>query len=202
MNRTRDDLDRQVKAFYESYSIEAGMLERVKAAIGSTASDSVRRFRLSSRPLVLAVAAGLALAAGIGGLFIARPFFNPSTALAHQVASEIAANHRKQLRPEFVVQSFADLHDVMPQLDFSPVRPQRVLGAGYKLVGARYCSICKLIAVQIRLRDGAGQAYTLYEFRGHESLESIREQSLEIDGVRISIWREAGLIMGLAGPSS
>ncbi len=111
-------------------------------------------------------------------------------------------NHNKQLRPEFVVESFADLPGVMPKLDFSPIHPQRLLDAGFTLVGARYCSICTVIAVQMRLRDPTGRAHTLYEFRAGDGFESIDEQSLDIDGVRVSFWREAGLMMGLAGPRS
>ena len=53
---------------------------------------------------------------------------------------------------------------------------------------------------QIRLTDGAGVVYTLYEFRDDSSFADIDIARLDIDGVRVMLWRESGMVMGLAGP--
>ena len=52
------------------------------------------------------------------------------------------------------------------------------------------------------LKDDAGRVLTLYEFRENKSFESIHEADLDVNGVRVILWREADLIMGLAGPPS
>ncbi len=42
MNRTRDDLDLQVMAFYDRHALPADRLDRLKAVIGSTPVDPPR----------------------------------------------------------------------------------------------------------------------------------------------------------------
>ena len=125
------------------------------------------------------------------------PGARPSV-LVGQVAAEIAFNHNKHLRPEFLASSFGELGTAMTQLGFAPIRPRRLSIADYRLVGARYCSIGSSMAAQIRLAGGAGRSYTLYELRADEPFESIEEADLEIDGVGVSLWRESGLLIALA----
>ena len=54
------------------------------------------------------------------------------------------------------------------------------------------------IAAQLRLVDGQGRLCTLYQFRPGEDYQGLEESSFQIDGVQVTVWREAGLVMGLA----
>lgn len=185
-----DSLDERVKAFYERQAPAAEWLDRIKASIGR-----VHR-RWAGRPVAIGVAAAVLAGvvwAGFGLFGGNRP------GLARQVASEIALNHRKDLPVEFAADAFSQLSAAMPKLGFAPVHPRRVEEAGLRLQGARYCSVAGSIAAQIRLADDAGVVSTLYEFMDDGSFESIGDELVSVDGVSVTLWRERGLIMGLAG---
>jgi len=67
------------------------------------------------------------------------------------------------------------------------------------MLGGRYCSIQGRLAAQIKLEDEAGRVLTLYQTRFSEAFEGISEQRCELDGIQVRIWREGGLLFGLAG---
>jgi hypothetical protein len=57
------------------------------------------------------------------------------------------------------------------------------------------------IAAQIRLTDAGGRTCTLYEARPADELSEVTSAEFNIDGCRVEVWREAGLLMILAGPA-
>jgi len=120
---------------------------------------------------------------------------------AFDIAFEVAANHARDLDPEFHGASYADLRRAMPKLDFSIIEPSRVVGDGLRLVGARYCSVQCAVAAQIRLVDAEAENHTLYEVADKRHFAGVEATEIAVGGVRVRIWREEGLLLCLASPS-
>ena len=196
MNRLRDNLDERVSEFFESRHPGETMLERCRSTIISAGEAKPRvtsyRFATVAASLLLFM---LALMFTISVLQEKSP-----GSRIRRIAAEIALNHHKQLPPSVKTATFSELRDALPALGFTPIRPRRTEFGDLELVGARYCSITGRKAAQIRLTNDAGVVYTLYEFRDDNSFADIDIARLDIDGVRVTLWRESGLVMGLAGP--
>ena len=120
--------------------------------------------------------------------------------LTEAIAKEIARNHHKQEKVQFVARDYAELRKKMPKLDFPTIASARLDPKHLRLLGGRYCSIRGQIANQIKLKDEKGRIHTLYETRVSDAVAGFTEGELQIDGLRISIWRESGLLFGLASP--
>ncbi len=120
--------------------------------------------------------------------------------LATAIAQEIARNHHKRADVEFTAATFADLRGQMDRLDFTPVEPADLKARGFRLLGGRYCSIQGQLAAQIKLADPAGQVHTLYETRLNETFGAALEGEVDVNGVRVHLWQEVGLLVGLASP--
>lgn len=200
MNREYDNLDERIKAHYEAQTTDANAIDDLKSRIEAESPQMIATVRARRR--WLSAAAALLLTGAVLIVYITGALRDRVPTIARQVASEIALNHNKQLPPEFLVTEFSDLCTAMSKLGFTPVQPQRFTDAQYELVGARYCSIGGSNAALIQLKDDAERVLTLYEFRADKSFESIDEADLDVNGVRVILWREADLIMGLAGPPS
>ena len=119
---------------------------------------------------------------------------------AEIVAQEIATNHNRDMPVEIETDAFAVLADGLDKLDFRPVPSERLDERGLQMVGGRYCKIQGQIAAQIKLRDAAGRTWTLYECRDSELLSSVHSRRVKTLGLEVEIWREAGVLFGLAGP--
>lgn len=116
----------------------------------------------------------------------------------NSVAGEIALNHAKRFDTEFDSASIANLGSEMHLLDFSPVHPQRLRHDSYDIQGARYCTIDSAIAVQIHMEDEGDAAYTLYEYRDPSTFLLNQEKIIEVDNIKVTLWKEGEVIMGLA----
>lgn len=178
----------RVRAYYEGHQLPEERLERLRTLAKSSPPPFSRR-RLA---IVGLLAAALALAA-TGLLLSGRP---GGTHI--DVAREIARNHRKQLDPEFHSGSYAEIAARMPRLDFLVVEPRGPQSEGLRLAGARYCSLQGCIAAQLRLIGQDGRLYTLYEVKDGPAFAGIEPARVEVDGVVVQTWREAGLVLGLA----
>jgi hypothetical protein len=117
--------------------------------------------------------------------------------LAQSIGREVAMNHKKQLDLEFSGRDYAALEAQMSKLDFALATPSSPTTSQLHVVGARYCSIQGQLAAQIRLRDPAGLAYTLYETRLTNKLHAVAGE-VKTEDVRIRLWSEKGLFYGLA----
>ncbi|MAG57335.1 MAG: hypothetical protein CMJ83_13665, partial [Planctomycetes bacterium] len=113
---------------------------------------------------------------------------------------EIAKNHAKGRDPEFATTDYAALAARMPRLGFAPVAPERMQPAGLRLEGGRYCSVGGAIAAQLALTDTSGRRYTLYQWRDHTEFDGLGKAMFNVGDAQVTLWREAGLLHGLAGP--
>lgn len=201
MNHSSEDLEKRLKSFYESQTLDANVLVNLKQSILRTEAEektshwffSLFSKTISLKPMALAFVISLFLL--FGGMLLTIQNTYQQTYL---VASEIAINHQKEFKIEFPADDITDLADAMPKLDFTPMVSSHINWPDYRILGSRYCTIRSAIATQIRLKDRDNQAYTLYQFRPPDSLKLPDESTLIIDDVIVRIWHEGELIMGLA----
>lgn len=193
MTPEADNLDARLRAHYRRESLDPDMLERLRSLAG-VQQHSRRRL-----PTAAIVAAALLLVTL--GLLLFHQFSGSDwRQLAHSAAEEIAHNHNKNQAVEFEAQLFRDLDAPMAKLDFTLVPPARMEREGLRLLGARYCHIGSRIAAQIRLADSRDERLTLYEFLPGKDYDGLQETSVDVAGLRVTVWLESGLVMGLARP--
>ena len=203
MNNSFEDLEKRLKSFYESQTLDPEVLASLKQSVVSVEPEPEPKtshwfFSLFSKPISLkpmALAFVLSLFLLFGGMVFTIQNTYQQT---YVVASEIAFNHQKEFKIEFPADEIADVATAMPKLDFTPIVSTRMNWPDYRILGSRYCTIRNAIATQIRLKDTNNQAYTLYQFRALDSLSLPDESTLIIDDVTVRIWHEGELIMGLA----
>lgn len=204
-----DNLDERLRGFYQRQSIAPATMDRLKrqldaaaaatVAAGESGTASLSRLR---RPVL--IAAVFSMIAAVGTVLLLVLWLStsqPGERVARLAAQEVALNHHKQLDVEYPASTIDELAGAMSKLDFTPVMPQRFRDTGHRLIGARYCSVRGQIAAQIRLTDASGRTCTLYEARPANELSEITPAEFNIDGCRVEVWREAGLLMVLAGPA-
>lgn len=204
-------LTEHVKSHYEGRQLRPGAMRRLKALADGTGVSAEplkaageRRFwdAIFARPwpLVLATVSAILLAGYLLGVLTGGgPSHRRDLPLATALAREIALNHQKALKPDYRVDDFPAIGSLMAKLDFSPAEPSRLRQHPLALQGARYCSIQGYLAVQIRLADQRGGVYTLYQTLPHGPLAGLSNQSVEYGGLKIELWQEKGLLMGLVG---
>lgn len=186
-------LDKQVKDYYTNQFLPEDKLAQLAAQAAVAAGSAKARRR--SWYWGAATAVIVVVAVGLGRVVQVGPDHRQWAARA---AQEIALNHKKHLREEFVATDFATLRRQMSKLDFSLAEPTSLSALGLRIVGARYCSIQGHLAAQIKLTDVQGRRYTLYQTHIAADMAADVEWRSRIDGIDIRQWREADLFFGLA----
>jgi hypothetical protein len=113
------------------------------------------------------------------------------------VAREMAAGHRSQDALPYRAPAFSDLAALMPRLSFHPVFPKGVGTQAQEVFGARYCSILGRSAVQIRMKNTEGVFSSLFQTPVVPSDPRFDAYELIGEGVRVRLWQQDGLLMGL-----
>lgn len=186
------DVEQRIDRYYEGLDLTREQEERVRDAMSASAPDPRSRPQLATWSASLAAMLALGIALGV---WMPRGQTDGDLG-ARRVSEEIKLNHEKQLAPEVAGTSYGALGAAMPKLDFAPVAPPDP--GGYSVVGARYCSIGPAIAAQFKLESSDGRSATLYQFRG-DAFPVIEDGSVyEVDGVRVTLWRQGDLVVGLA----
>jgi len=204
-------LSDHLRQYYKSKRLSPETFTRLTAMVETSSADKSQKTSAISWPGTwtsssLTAAVLILLVAFIGVFSLGRMSGEePGTrltgaSLTEAIAKEIARNHSKQEKLQFVVRSYAELRKKMPRLDFPAIASARLNPKRLQLLGGRYCSIRAQIASQIKLRDEKGRIHTLFETRDSDAVAGFTEGELQIDGLRISIWRESGLLFGLVSP--
>ncbi len=202
----RDAVDRAVADHYARKSLDASTLaalrDQIQAASPSPArSQSPARTAPDREPahtttrLRTRVMAGLVGLAVVAVALLAWP--SPSItgdALAH----EIASSHVMNLAPDIEAGSFDEARQRLEKLDFAAVRPTDEIMPDFELTGARYTRVGGEMGAQFQIEDAAGRPCSLFQVRDNDAFRHVRDATYEVDGVRVQVWREAGLLMGLA----
>lgn len=116
------------------------------------------------------------------------------------VAHLAATGHNQQQELEFRARRAADLRHVMKSLDFTPVEPEMMRNMNMQIIGARYTTIEGVMAAQILYVDPKGEPCMLYQARPIDKLARVSPGEHVVDGLRVSVWREKGLVMVLTRP--
>ncbi|HEY3054829.1 MAG TPA: hypothetical protein VGK31_02740 [Thermoanaerobaculia bacterium] len=189
-------VDDEIRDYYAAQRPSADAVERVKQMI--RAGAPVRR----SRRMGIAAAAVIALAAISLVWTAARHNVQSSRQVALAVARQAALGHNEKQELEFHVQDCAELQRKMKSLDFTLVEPAMMREMSMRIVGARYTTIAGEMAAQILYVDEKGTPCTLYEVRPVDQLARVAAGEHQVDGLRVSVWREKGLLLVLARPVS
>lgn len=213
MNEKR--LSEHLRQYYEGKRLPAGRLARLAAMAETAPPVQENKDKAGCSPALswlglrteyrFTVAAVL-LVAFVGAFLLGRISWEGqdsvtvATNLTKVVAKEIALNHNKRLNVEFSARDYMELRKKMGKLDFPTIASVRLQRGQYQLVGGRYCSIQGQLAAQIKLKDNKGRVHTLYQTPDTNTLAGLAEGERQVDGLRISLWREAGLVFGLASP--
>ena len=147
---------------------------------------------------------GTAVAALLLAVVFTQVQSQSSQTMLGNIASEIAYNHAKQMRPEIFSSDIQEVSAFLGKLDFNLVAPRLLASKSWELIGARYCAIGGKIAAQLRLKHvKSGRVYTLYEAHLPDDLsEKEILASFEKSGSHVRVWEEKGLLMGIAGPDA
>ncbi len=187
-------IDSQIREFYEQQGLSADARARLKGTITAGAP------RRSSRRVWIAAAAVAVIALASMIWTAAHRVSLPARQVADSIARQAAAGHNEKQELEFRVGKTAELRGKMKSLDFSPVEPEMIISMKMRIVGARYATLGGKMAAQILYIDEHGVPCTLFEVRPLDQLATVGSSEHQVDGVRVNVWREKGLVMVLARP--
>ena len=148
---------------------------------------------------------GVGVAAAVLALILAGALFfgsrDHAADVSTRVAAEIARNHQKHADVAVESTRYEQFRDVFEKLDFAVVAPHSSRMQGLSLVGARYCSVQGHVALQMRLQDEQGERVTLYQVRAADTFSEIDDGDVvDVLGLHVELWRENGVLLGLARP--
>ncbi|PIR23306.1 MAG: hypothetical protein COV44_03555 [Deltaproteobacteria bacterium CG11_big_fil_rev_8_21_14_0_20_45_16] len=117
-----------------------------------------------------------------------------------KVREELAYHHHKDMEMEVESPSFEKVKEYLSQLDFSLIQSQELSSDKWELVGGRYCSLQGRLAAQLRYRNKESQKYyTVYQLAYPAGVPLDGPIKMYERGVAIKIWKEKGLLFGIAG---
>ncbi len=187
-------IDEQIRDYYTSQRPSPQTVARVKQMIRAGAPVHSRR-----RLWIGIAAAGVIAVTTVIWTAAHRVLPLPQQ-VALTVARQAAVGHNEKQELEFRVRRYGELQNKMKSLDFTPVEPAMMTRMNMHIVGARYATLAGVIAAQIRYVDDHGVPCTLYEVRSAGQLAVLVSGEQQVDGVRVNLWREKGLLMVLARP--
>ena len=121
--------------------------------------------------------------------------------LSQRIMSEIVYNHKQDMPIEVASSSLTDIGSYLNKLSFSVVLPSALTQPEWKFLGGRYCSLNGKLAALLKIKNlKNNNVYTMYQTKTESGFEDSQVESLSdvIEGVDVSIWREQGLLLGLA----
>lgn len=120
--------------------------------------------------------------------------------ILESLAFEIASHHKKEMPLEIKNDKYDKIRKYFAKLDFNLVESKYLEGERWKLLGGRYCSFRGHIAAQLRIKNiEDNKIYTLYEVKIPNLILSNNEKLFDEKEIRVKLWREDDIILGLAG---
>lgn len=122
--------------------------------------------------------------------------------MAEDISLEVVSNHILLKPLEVTTSRMGEIKKSLGELQFTPIVSKVFDPSHGRLLGGRYCSIKRALAVQLRYETGDGKSSTLYETsytpetfsflpdvdKGEEPLER------QLKGLRVRLWVEQGLV--------
>lgn len=179
------NLKRQLKRHYAKQQLNERQLDQLLHL--KTTNHPKRKTLISSVAACLFVA---------GCIYL----YDMSTHDYSVISKDIAYNHNSKLQMEVVSTQLHTVQGHLSKLGFKLVNSTKIQRDNLQLIGGRYCNINGKIAAQMQLRHNKTQAiYTFYQAKvGKDFIDNLNSDEMAIDGVKIKLWREKGLLMGLA----
>jgi len=134
-------------------------------------------------------------------VFVTQSLFNGELNIENRIANEIAYNHNKLMSPEVMSSSLSEIGEYLEKLDFSLVDSKYYSKGEWNIIGGRYCSINGQLAAQLKIMNmKSKQVHTFYQSLLPAELDDKpMPYEIFVDGVKVLMWKEKGLLMGLAG---
>ena len=139
-------------------------------------------------------------------IYLANSTYFLTLAIEQRIAEEVASNHLKLKPLEVKANTMQGIAGYFKQLNFSPIKPQAFQLSKQNLLGARYCSIQGVTALQLRMiNNKTNKIQTLYEteynrqvFKGFPDTKSGSQPStIYVKGMKVDMWVEKGLLFAL-----
>ena len=129
-------------------------------------------------------------------------------AVQTRIVNEILTNHLNDKPLDLTTDSIEDINRFFVRLDFVPFLSAQVNAADLKPLGARYCTLQGVIALQLKLIAADGSLVTYYQSRFDKryfgelpDIDKGAEPGVVYErGVKLRIWRERGVVNALAQP--
>jgi len=118
----------------------------------------------------------------------------------NHISKQIAYNHSIKLQMEVLSPDYNTVQNHLNKLGFKLVSSTKIESKEWKLIGGRYCNLNGKIAAQLKVHNAkTGSEYTFYQAKlSADDIEDITDNEMYIDGIKVQLWREKGLLMGLA----
>lgn len=144
--------------------------------------------------------------AGILSVAISLLWWQKGETTQELVAQEVLTNHLKISKLDLETSSIYEVRTFFDRLNFSPFFSVMLERDDLRLLGARYCTLQGVIALQMRFRAVDGEVVTyyqaLYDKQRFGRLPDIKAgekpQFVEAQGFAMSIWREESVAIVLA----
>ena len=180
-----NSLKKNLQTHYEQNFLSVEQLDKLQGLANKKHTDRLKP--------IMAMAASVLLALS---LYIVN-----FTGLNYgDISKEIAYNHNSQMQMEVFSESIDDIQGHLNRLGFSLIESAFLDGKNWELVGGRYCSISGKIAAQLQIKNiDTAKIYTFYQAKLPDKFFNIiQDKEISVDGVKVKIWQENGLLMGLA----
>lgn len=130
---------------------------------------------------------------------ITTPFLGGGNIL-NQVVDEVAYNHNKQMTMEIETANLDEITSYLSKLGFALIGSHELSTIEWEILGGRYCSIQGKLAAQLKVRNREdNRTYTFYQALMPQQMANIGQVENYVDGVKVVLWQEQGLLLGLAG---
>lgn len=128
------------------------------------------------------------------------------TAIQERIAHEVLTNHLKIKTLDIETDSIAVLRDFFSRLEFSPFFSSQLKQGEFRLLGARYCTLQGVVALQFRLLSSKGEVVTyyqaLYDQKHFGNLPDINQGDKPTvfyeQNFAMTIWKEDNVVTVLA----
>ena len=199
-------LKQALREKFETIELDAGQIRSLQDRSGVDERHAPRGF--ASRIATVAAAVMIsALSAWLGWTWHDA---RTTAQLMSDITAEVVENHLKQKPLDVESSSLPDVLGFFDRLDFQLLQSPRIVsGAGAKLLGGRYCSVQGISAAQLRVRNQDGSISTWYEAllppgqmdRIPDGLAGEPPVRRVSRGIRVSIWKESGVLFVEARPA-
>ncbi len=185
-NNQNDTLKNRLSHHYQQKQLTEQQISALQAITNSTNRRS--RYR------VYGAIAASSLIVLVGYLY------QPEQPHFATISKDIAYNHNSQMQMEILSPELQTVQGRLNKLGFQLVSSSKLEKGKWQLIGGRYCNINGKIAAQMKMRHSESKAiYTFYQAKvPNDFINPLNDNETAIDGVKVKLWREKGLLMGLA----